>query len=154
MSYNWGLLASSPCYHAAMLSASMVRSPCFHVRCGLSKTGWWFGTSILFSHILGISSSQLTFIFFRGVAQPPTRKFGTPLHPLVDQNVAYDNGHLLLGRLSVSFIITHFQTPKSQIVRYTSIVSLYLLMIGWNNNGFSIVLSLDILISWYIRTYC
>ena len=31
--------------------------------------------SILFSHILGISSSQLTFIFFRGVAQTPTRKF-------------------------------------------------------------------------------
>ena len=31
------------------------------------STGWWFGTSILFSHILGISSSQLTFIFFRGV---------------------------------------------------------------------------------------
>ena len=30
-------------------------------------TGWWFGTSILFSHILGMSSSQLTFIFFRGV---------------------------------------------------------------------------------------
>ena len=27
----------------------------------------------LFSHILGMSSSQLTFIFFRGVAQPPTR---------------------------------------------------------------------------------
>ena len=26
----------------------------------------------LFSHILGMSSSQLTFIFFRGVAQPPT----------------------------------------------------------------------------------
>ena len=30
---------------------------------------------ILFSHILGISSSQLTFIFFRGVAQPPTRPY-------------------------------------------------------------------------------
>ena len=29
-------------------------------------SGWWFGTSILFSHILGMSSSQLTFIFFRG----------------------------------------------------------------------------------------
>ena len=28
---------------------------------------------VLFSHILGISSSQLTFIFFRGVAQPPTK---------------------------------------------------------------------------------
>ena len=27
---------------------------------------------LLFFHILGISSSQLTFIFFRGVAQPPT----------------------------------------------------------------------------------
>ena len=38
-----------------------------------SISGWWFGTSILFSHILGISSSQLTFIFFRGVAQPPSR---------------------------------------------------------------------------------
>ena len=31
-----------------------------------SMTGWWFGTWLLFSHILGISSSQLTFIFFRG----------------------------------------------------------------------------------------
>ena len=31
----------------------------------------------LFSHILGISSSQLTFIFFRGVAQPPTSNFWT-----------------------------------------------------------------------------
>ena len=35
--------------------------------------GWWFGTWILFFHLLGMSSSQLTFIFFRGVAQPPTR---------------------------------------------------------------------------------
>ena len=31
-------------------------------------TGWWFGCHSLFSHILGMSSSQLTFIFFRGVA--------------------------------------------------------------------------------------
>ena len=30
-------------------------------------SGWWFGTSILFSHILGISSSQLTnYIVQRG----------------------------------------------------------------------------------------
>ena len=36
-------------------------------------SAWWFGCHFLFSHILGISSSQLTFIFFRGVAQPPTR---------------------------------------------------------------------------------
>ena len=33
---------------------------------------WWFGTFGLFFHILGMSSSQLTFIFFRGVGIPPT----------------------------------------------------------------------------------
>ena len=37
-----------------------------------TSTGWWFGCQFLFSHILGISSSQLTLIFFGGVAQPPT----------------------------------------------------------------------------------
>ena len=31
------------------------------------------GTWLVFFHILGMSSSQLTFIFFRGVAKPPTR---------------------------------------------------------------------------------
>ena len=36
-------------------------------------TGWWFGLFFIFPLILGMSSSQLTFIFFRGVAQPPTR---------------------------------------------------------------------------------
>ena len=35
-------------------------------------SSWWFGTWILFFRILGMSSSQLTFIFFRGVGQPPT----------------------------------------------------------------------------------
>ena len=39
----------------------------------LYNAGWWFGTWLLFFHILGMSSSQLTFIFFRGVGQPPTR---------------------------------------------------------------------------------
>jgi hypothetical protein len=34
--------------------------------------GWWFGTLGLFFHILGMSSSELTFIFFRGVGTPPT----------------------------------------------------------------------------------
>ena len=33
------------------------------------NSGWWFGT--FFFHILRISSSQLTFIFFRGVGIPP-----------------------------------------------------------------------------------
>ena len=39
-------------------------------------SGWWFGTfliHVLFFRILGYSSSQLTFIFFRAVGQPPTR---------------------------------------------------------------------------------
>ena len=40
------------------------------------KPGWWFGCHVWFSHILGMSSSQLTFIFFRWVAQPPTRNQG------------------------------------------------------------------------------
>ena len=30
-------------------------------------SGWWFGCHFFFSHILGCWSSQLTFIFFRGV---------------------------------------------------------------------------------------
>ena len=34
-------------------------------------TGWWFGCHILFSHILGISSSQLTNIFQRGSNHQP-----------------------------------------------------------------------------------
>ena len=33
------------------------------------------GTWILYSHILGMSSSQLTFIFFRGVGQPATSQW-------------------------------------------------------------------------------
>ena len=36
-------------------------------------SGWWFGLEHVFFHVLGMSSSQLTFIFFRGVGQPPTR---------------------------------------------------------------------------------
>ena len=38
-----------------------------------SSTGWWFGTWLLFSHILGIIIPIDELIFFRGVDQPPTR---------------------------------------------------------------------------------
>ena len=34
-------------------------------------TGWWFGTWLLLFHTLGMSSSQLTFIFFKGLDIPP-----------------------------------------------------------------------------------
>jgi len=39
-----------------------------------SKTGWWFGTLILFFCILGISSSQLTNSYFSEGLKPSTRK--------------------------------------------------------------------------------
>ena len=47
-------------------------------------TGWWFGTWILCFHILGMSSSQLTFTpsFFRGVGIPPTRYSWYYDHPM------------------------------------------------------------------------
>ena len=40
----------------------------------VSPSGWWFGTWLLFFHILGSSNSQLTksIIFQGGRAQPPT----------------------------------------------------------------------------------
>ena len=40
------------------------------------QSSWWFGTWLLCFHIMGISSSQLTFVFFRGVGIPPTRIYG------------------------------------------------------------------------------
>jgi hypothetical protein len=38
--------------------------------------GWWFGTFGYFFHILGMSSSQLIFIFFRGVETTNQNKDG------------------------------------------------------------------------------
>ena len=38
-------------------------------------SGWWFGTWILFFHILGIIIPTDELIFFRGVGIPPTRFF-------------------------------------------------------------------------------
>ena len=42
--------------------------------CG-TCTGWWFGTLILFSHILGRIIPTDELIFFRGVAIPPSSFF-------------------------------------------------------------------------------
>ena len=43
-------------------------------------TGRWFGTFLFFSihYTLGISSSQLTFICFRGIGIPPTSDLPMP----------------------------------------------------------------------------
>ena len=40
--------------------------PIRHLEVWSCLTGWWFGCHLLFSHILGMSSSQLTHIFQRG----------------------------------------------------------------------------------------
>ena len=41
-------------------------------------TGWWFGTWLLFFHLLGMSSSQLTFIFVRGVETTNQKMWDSP----------------------------------------------------------------------------
>ena len=48
------------------------------------NTGWWFGTWILFSHILGSSSSQLMNSYFSEGLKPPTsyiKNAGNCEHP-------------------------------------------------------------------------
>jgi len=42
------------------------------VSTNLAIFAWLVVWNILFFHILGMSSSQLTFMFFRGVGQPPS----------------------------------------------------------------------------------
>ena len=41
-------------------------------RCWTLFDGWWFGTWLVFSHILGMSSSQLTNSYFSEDLKPPT----------------------------------------------------------------------------------
>ena len=54
-----------------------------HLPCNMyimASTGWCFGTWFLWLSIqLGMSSSQLTFIFFRGVGIPPTSRYSPSL---------------------------------------------------------------------------
>ena len=66
-------------------------SPCFNIIFNIS----WFGKWILF-HILGMSSSQLTNIFFRGVGIPPTRYpcgRSKRNYPLVNVHITIENHH-------------------------------------------------------------
>ena len=46
-------------------------------------TGWWFGTWILFFHLLGIIIPTDEPIFFRGVGQPPTRLLLTTINHII-----------------------------------------------------------------------
>ena len=82
LGWFWAV-SSGPCSDRAMVRSEewLIRDPieiCQTLMLMVSnvtpvKTGWWFGTCFIF-HILGISQSQLIFIFFRGVGIPPTRK--------------------------------------------------------------------------------
>ena len=55
-------------------------------------TGWWSGRFFYVPiYLLGMSSSQLTCIFFRGVGQPPTRTV-SPLFPLAKKNQVFQGG--------------------------------------------------------------
>ena len=51
---------------------------------------WLVVWNMFIFHILGISSSQLTFVFFRGVGVPPTSNGDNTLREL---NLAMENGH-------------------------------------------------------------
>ena len=67
--------------HDSYLLTSEFKRVIFFCVCALVKwmgidsliTVWLFGTFFISPYILGMSSSQVTFIFFRGVGQPPTR---------------------------------------------------------------------------------
>ena len=68
-------LAWSPaCPPDALMQRSSGISVVFAPACDVTTTGRWFGTWILFFHILGIVIPTDELIFFRGVAQPPTRE--------------------------------------------------------------------------------
>ena len=51
-------------------------------------SGWWFGEFVMFPYMEW--SSQLTFIFFRGVAQPPSRKYDHPIWNVHHQRIWWD----------------------------------------------------------------
>ena len=72
-------------------------------------SGWWFGTWILFSHILGMSSSQLTnsIIFQRGRSTTKQQPFRNPGSVL-------DQFMLLFEMTSPSSNVHHF--TKTQII--------------------------------------
>ena len=70
------LLVRTPWYFPELITnVCSLRTSLILDRLITSPSGWWFGTWMLFFHILGISSSQLpdSIIFQRGRLKPPTR---------------------------------------------------------------------------------
>ena len=73
-------LACPACPPDALMQRSSGISVVFAHACDVTTTGRWFGTWILFFHILGIIIPTDELIFFRGVAQPPTRQLFPSYH--------------------------------------------------------------------------
>ena len=84
-------------------------------------SGWCFETFVFscFFHILGMSSSQLTFIFFIGVAQPPTSDMFSPsfYEAGLRQNPA--NSHLN-SSLSWGMKGTHLDLSENRVPTKTN----------------------------------
>ena len=81
---------------------------------------WWFRAFFIFPYILGISSSQLTFIFFRGVGIPPTSFH----EPITHHHYMNTYSELLV---SLGDDLRRSETPKSHfflcILQWWSIYS-------------------------------
>ena len=61
------------CIDSASLQLGMLVSESTYPHISSYITGWWFGTCFPYIGNNTPNISQLTLIFFRGVAQPPTR---------------------------------------------------------------------------------
>ena len=80
--YDLTLYATTKPRQAAAVQLRTCRSQSSWSPCQLDQfiSGWWFGCHFLCSHINWVANNRkLTFIFFRGVAQPPTRYYHTTL---------------------------------------------------------------------------
>ena len=60
---------SIPKCHRRLQVVTLSKPQRFQAPLSITMAGWWFGTFSIYWE----SSSQLTFIFFRGVGIPPTR---------------------------------------------------------------------------------
>ena len=78
--FAWGFTLHSPSVHLQLaefdgLTDEVSDLSGAHDLDGPFSLGWWFGTWLLWLSIYWEWSSQLTFIFFRGVGIPPTSRW-------------------------------------------------------------------------------
>ena len=97
-----------------LLIHNVLRTPCLFILTIIgSITGWWFGTWILFFHSDGnaiIPTDEL--IFFRGLAQPPTRLVyisKSKLHWYANRKCSFKSTSLFLDVLKRVFLYVCLQ---------------------------------------------